>query len=169
VGTVSFIESFHWCLGFEGRACVNGLSGQGRFHCHVSTSQWPSPLPRVNTAQRHSSFLCRSHVAHHAKHSANKHRGMPRGAAQRLYWAACQKQSARRSGNSTTHTPSSGLAVRLARPAHQSLPCTFMLGYTGLNCQQSKHRAMSWPCNRQASAPVSRPRPSVVRWLRAPG
>jgi hypothetical protein len=27
-------------------------------------------------------------------------------------------------------------AVRLARPAHQSLPGPFMLGYTGLNCQQ---------------------------------
>ena len=30
------------------------------------------------------------------------------------------------------------LAVRLTRPAHQNLPCAFMLGYTGLNCQQSK-------------------------------
>ena len=29
-------------------------------------------------------------------------------------------------------------AVRLTRPTHQWLPCTFMLGYTGLNCRQSK-------------------------------
>jgi hypothetical protein len=28
------------------------------------------------------------------------------------------------------------LAVRLSRPAHQSLTGTFMLGYTGLNCHQ---------------------------------
>jgi hypothetical protein len=138
VGTVSFIESFHWCLGFEGRACVNGLSGQGCFHCHSSISQWPSPLPRVNTARCYRSFLCRSHVGHGATHSANEHRGAHRGLRPKLNWAACPRQSANRSSNSTTHTPSLCLAVRLTRPAHQSLPGTFMLGYTGLNCQQSK-------------------------------
>jgi hypothetical protein len=138
VGKVSFFESFHGRLRFEGRACVNGLSVQGRFHCHSGTSQWPSPLPRVNSVRRHRSFLCHSHVRHHATHSANEHHGTHRGLRPRLNWAACQKQSANRSGNSTTHTPSSCLAVRLARPAHQSLPCTLMLGYTGLNCQQSK-------------------------------
>jgi hypothetical protein len=32
--------------------------------------------------------------------------GMSRSAAPRLNWAACQKQSANRSSNSATHTPS---------------------------------------------------------------
>jgi hypothetical protein len=112
VGTVSFIASFHWCLGFEGRACVNGLSGQGRFHCHVSTSQWPSPLPRVNTALRYLSFLCRSHVEHGATHSAHEHRGLHRGLLARLNRAACPRQSANQFGSSNRITRITEFAVR---------------------------------------------------------
>ena len=138
VGTVSFFESFHGRLVCESRARVNAMPVQGRFHCHGCTSQWSSPLSCVNTARYHHSFLCRSHVQQHATHSANWHLGMSRGVAPKLNWAACPRQSASQSGNSTTHTPSPSLAVRLTRPAHQSLPCTFMLGYTGLNCRQSK-------------------------------
>jgi hypothetical protein len=118
LSTVSFFESSNMHAVFEGCTCVNGLSVQGGFHCHGSTSQRPSPLPRVNTVGRHRSFLCRSHVERQATHSANLHRGMSRGAAPRLNWAACQKQSASRSGNSTTHTPSpSWLSVRRAASA----------------------------------------------------
>jgi len=133
---VSFIESFHSRLVYEGRACVNGLSCQGRFHCHGSTSQWASPLPRVSTVWRRRSFLCRSHVGLQATHSANDQRVAHRGSLPRLNWAACPRQSANRSGNSATHTPSPALAVRLTRRAHLSLPCSFMLGYTGLNCHK---------------------------------
>ena len=136
MGTVSFIESFHSHLVCEGRACVNSLSCQGRFHCHGRTSQWASPLPRVSTVWRRRSFLCRSHVGLQATHSANDQRVAHRGSLPRLNWAACPRQSANRSGNSATHTPSPALAVRLTRPALQCLPCTFMLGYIGLNCHQ---------------------------------
>jgi len=115
---VSFIESSDIRAVFEGSTCVNVLSVQGSFHCHGSTSQQPSPLPRVNTVWRHRSFLCRSHVERQSTHSANLHRGMSRGAAPRLNWAACQKQSANLSGNSATHTPSpSWLSVRRAASA----------------------------------------------------
>jgi hypothetical protein len=118
LSAVSFIEIFHGLLVGEGTACVNDMSVNGSFLGHRSTSRRPSPLPRVNTVRRHSSFLCRSHVEHHAKHSANKHRGISRGAAPKLNWAACQKQSANRSGNSTTHTPlPSWLSVRRAASA----------------------------------------------------
>jgi hypothetical protein len=137
-GTVSFIESFNGRLDFQGCACVNGLPGKGCFLVRGRASQWSSPLPRVSTVRRHCSFLCRSHVEKSAMHSANSHRGMSRGVLPRLNWAACPRQSANRSGNSTMHTPSPSLAVRLTRPAHQCLPGTVMLGYTGLNCQQSK-------------------------------
>jgi hypothetical protein len=140
VGKVSFVESFHGLLVFEGGACVNALSVQGRFHCHGRTSQWPSPLPRVSTDRGHWSFLWNSYAEHQAKHSANRHRGAHRGLRPRLNWAACPWQSANRPGNSATHTPSPSLAVRLTRPAHQLLPGTFMLGYTGLNCQHSKNQ-----------------------------
>jgi hypothetical protein len=127
------------------------MSVQGCFLGCGRASQWSSPLPRVSTVRRSGSFLCRSHVEHQATHSANKHRCAHRGSRPRLNWAACPRQSANRSGNSTMHTPSPGLAVRLTRPAHQSLPGTFMLGYTGLNCQQSKSQgkveAMQSSCN----------------------
>jgi hypothetical protein len=135
-GTVSFIESFHGRLDFRGRAFVNSLSGKGCLLGRGRASQWASPLPRVNTVRRQRSFLCRSHVELQATHIANKHRGTHRGLRPKLNWAACPRQSANRSGNSTTHTPSPCLAVRLTRPAHQLLPGTLMLGYTGLNCQQ---------------------------------
>jgi len=137
-GTVSFIEGFHGHLVCEGRACVNALSCQGRFLGRGRTSQRPSPLPRVNTACCHRSFLWRSHVALQSARSANEHRGAHRGSSPKLNRAACPRQSANRSGNSTTHTPSPCLAVRLTRPAHQLLPGTLMLDYTGLNCHQSK-------------------------------
>jgi len=136
MSTVSFIESFHFCLVCEGRACVKGLSGKGCFLGHGGTSQCASPLPRVNTARRHRSFLWRSHVEHEAMHGANKYYGVHRGSLPRLNWAACPRQSASRSGNSATHVPSPWWAVRLTRPAHQLLPGTFMIGYTGLNCHQ---------------------------------
>lgn len=103
---VSFFESSDGHLVFEGRSCVNDLSGQGRFHCHGSTCQWPSPLPRVSTVRRHRSFLCRPHVEHRATHSANLRRGVSRGAAPNLNWAACPRQSANLPGKSATHTPS---------------------------------------------------------------
>jgi hypothetical protein len=141
VGTVSFIANFHWCLGFEGRACVNGLSGQVRFHCHSGISQCPSPLPRVNSTCRHRSFLCRPHVELQATYGTDEYRGAHRGSRPSLNRADCPRQSANRSGNSTTHAPSPHLAVRLTRPAHHLLPGTLMLGYTGLNYQQSKTQA----------------------------
>ena len=137
-GKVSFIESFNGRLIWQGSTCVNGLAVQGCFLGRGRASQLSSPLPRVSTVRRQRSFLCRSHVEHQATHSGNKHRGAHRGLRPRLNWAACPRQSANRSGNSATHTPSPCLAVRLARPAHQLLPGTLMLGYTGLNCQQSK-------------------------------
>jgi hypothetical protein len=141
VGKVSFFESFHGRLVFAGRTCVNGLSVQSCFLGRGRSSQWSSPLPRESTARRYRSFLCRSHVEHGVTHSANKHRGTHRGSRPSLNWAARPRQSANRSGNSTTHAPSPRLAVRLTRPAHHLLPGTFMLGYTGLNCQQSKTQA----------------------------
>ena len=118
VGTVLFFENFHNCLVFDGRTCVNGVSVQGRFHCHGRTSQWPSPLPRVNTDRHRRSFLWRSCVEHQATHSANRHCGMSRIAAPMLNQAACPRQSANRSGNSTACTPSpSWLSVRRAASA----------------------------------------------------
>ena len=112
VGTISFIESFHWCLGLEGRACVNGLSGQGCFLGSGRTYQWPSPLPRVNTARRYRSFLCRSHVEHDATHSAHEHRGLHRSSLARLNRAACPRQSANQFGASDEITRITELAVR---------------------------------------------------------
>ena len=118
MSTVSFIESFHCCLVCEGSACVNGLSGKGGFLGHGGTSQWASPLPRVNTVLCHRSFLWRSHVEHQATHSANVHRGAHRGSWPKLNRAACPRQSANRSGNSATHTPSpTWLSVRRAASA----------------------------------------------------
>jgi hypothetical protein len=118
LSTVSFIESFHGVLVCEGTACVTAMSVNVCLLGHGHTSQCPSPLPRVNTVQRHRSYLCRSNIEQHATHSANMHRGLSRGAAPRLNWAACQKQSANRSGNSATHTPSpSWLSVRRAASA----------------------------------------------------
>jgi hypothetical protein len=136
LSTVSFIESFHGLLVGEGTAYVNDMSVNGSFLGHSSTSQWPSPLPRVSTVKRHCSFLCRSHAEQLAKHSANKHRGMPRGAAQRLI--GLPVKSSQRAGLATrprtrhyrVGCPSEG------RPARQCLPRMFMFGYTGLNCQQ---------------------------------
>jgi hypothetical protein len=106
LSTVSFIESSNCRLVFEGSTCANGMSGQGCFLSRGRTSQLPSPLPRVNTVRRYRSFLCRTHVEHHAMHSANWHRGMRLGAAPKLNWAACPRQSASGSGNSAMHTPS---------------------------------------------------------------
>ena len=169
VGTVSFFESFYGRLVLEGCTFVNGLSGQGRFHCHCGISQWPLLLPRVNTALSHRSFLCRSYAEHQGTHSAHEHRGLQRDSLAKLNRAACPRQAANRFGDSNGIKRITELDVRPKGGQHQSLPFTFMLGYTGLNCLQSKYRARSRPCNRQASASVSRPRPSVVRWLRAPG
>jgi hypothetical protein len=112
VGTVSFIESFHRRLCFEGRACVNGLSVQGCFLGRGRASQWPSPLPRENTVSRHRSFLCLSHVEHGATHSANEHRGLHRSSLARLNRAACPRQSANQFGGSDEITRTAKLAVR---------------------------------------------------------
>jgi hypothetical protein len=138
VGTVSFIEGFHGQLVYEGRACVNDFSRQGRFLGRGSASQLPSPLPRVSTARRYRSFLCRSHVEHGVTHSANEHSGLQRDSLAKLNRAACPRQSANQFGSSNRITRITELAVRLTRPAHHLLPGTLMLGYTGLNCQQSK-------------------------------
>jgi hypothetical protein len=73
LSTVSFIEGFLGVLVFEGTPCVKGMSVNGCFLGHGRTSQWPSPLPRVNTVRRHRSSLYRSHVAQLATHCANMH------------------------------------------------------------------------------------------------
>jgi hypothetical protein len=112
VGKVSFFESFHGRLVFEGRTCVNGLSVQGRVHCHSGTSQWPSPLPRVSTVRRHRSFLCRAHVERQAMLSANELRGLQRDSLAKLNRAACPRQSANQFGGSNEITRITELAVR---------------------------------------------------------
>ena len=139
MGKVSFSESFYGRLDFEGRACVNDLSGKGGFHCHGRTSRWPLPLPCVNTAWRNRSFLCHSHVGHQSMHSANERRGLQRDSLVKLNRAACPKAVSepvwrlrRNHADGQVGCPSEG------RPARQCLPCSFMLGYTGLNCQQSQ-------------------------------
>jgi hypothetical protein len=122
LSTVSFIESSNCRLVFEGSTCVSGMSRQGCFLDAGCTVQLPSPLPRVNTVRRHCSFLCRSHIEQHATHSTNIHRGISRGAAPRLNLAACQMQSANRSSNSATHTPSpSWLSVSRGQRASRFL------------------------------------------------
>jgi hypothetical protein len=49
--------------------------------------QLPSPLPRVNTARRHRSFLCRSAAWRMSKHSVNRPHVSPPGAPPSTIWA----------------------------------------------------------------------------------
>jgi hypothetical protein len=137
LSTVSFIESFHGLLVSEGTACVNDMSVNGSFLGHSSTSQWPSPLPRVSTVRRYCSFLCRSHVEQLATYSANKHtRPITRRYAKAQL--GCLSKAVSEPVWQLDHAHAiTELAVRLTRPARQCLFGTFMFGYTGLNCRQS--------------------------------
>ena len=129
----------------------------GLFSGAGAAFQLPLPLARASNLRRHRSFLCRSCSGCFSRPSVNCPHGMLRGVSPSLNLAACPAAGGVRAGLFTLLTPSPRLAVRLPRPAHEPLPCTFSLGYTVYIYPEKSKAGFTHAC--KASVEVFRPRP----------
>jgi hypothetical protein len=97
------------------------MSGQGCFLCHGIAHQWPSSLPRENSAAPHLSFHCRSHVeAMLDVWRFSFHATCNRVRCSFSIWLSVLRQPAHQFAAPKCHTPSSSWPPVLRRPAHQS-------------------------------------------------